>query len=103
MVVNPSEPVLPLDMLNVTSPDDGYVLRGVGWRGGEYTNMPGILPLTGAATRRSACPAYALLLGYLLPDPPVEYQLLRLHSAVPTGQPAWRWILPSIARRPAAP
>jgi len=50
IVVNPAEPVLPFVLLNVTSPQDGYVLRGAGWRGGSYTNLPDKLPLTGAAT-----------------------------------------------------
>ena len=55
-VVNPAEPVLPLDLLNVTSPDEDYILRGVGWRGGEYTDLTGILPLTGAATQDLRAP-----------------------------------------------
>jgi hypothetical protein len=61
VVVNPAEPVLPLDMLNVTHPtDSSYVLRGVGWRGGEYTDLPDLLPLTGAATNdlRAPHPAF---------------------------------------------
>ena len=62
VMVNPSEPVLPLDLLNVTSPDSGYVLRGVGWLGGSYTNLTdcvpltGCLPLTGAATEDLRAP-----------------------------------------------
>jgi hypothetical protein len=50
VVVNAAEPVLPLEMLNVTSPLPDYVLRGAGWRGGTFTNLPDRLPLTGAAT-----------------------------------------------------
>jgi hypothetical protein len=50
VVVNAAEPVLPLEMLNVTSPLQDNVLRGAGWRGGTYTNLPDRLPLTGAAT-----------------------------------------------------
>ncbi len=56
VVTNPAEPVLPLDMVNVTSPEDGYVLRGVGWRGGSYSDLAGILPLTGAATEDLRAP-----------------------------------------------
>jgi hypothetical protein len=48
VVVNPAEPVLPLESLNVGVADT--VLRGVGFRGGEFTDLPNILPLTGAAT-----------------------------------------------------
>ncbi|MCB9421244.1 MAG: CSLREA domain-containing protein [Ardenticatenaceae bacterium] len=45
---NPAEPVLPLERRNVSMP--GTVLRGVGFRGGSFTDLPNILPLTGAAT-----------------------------------------------------
>ncbi len=48
VIVNPAEPVLPLESLNVGVVDT--VLRGVGFRGGSFTDLPGILPLTGAAT-----------------------------------------------------
>ncbi len=48
VVVNPTEPVLPLESLNVGVADT--VLRGVGFRSGTFTDLPGILPLTGAAT-----------------------------------------------------
>ncbi len=42
---NPSEPALPLDVQNVTVPNQ--VLRGVGFRGGDYTDTT-VIPLTGA-------------------------------------------------------
>ncbi len=48
VVVNPAEPVLPLESLNVGVADT--VLRGVGFRGGAFSDVPNILPLTGAAT-----------------------------------------------------
>ena len=48
LVINPTEPVLPLDQFNVTVPSN--VLRGVGFRGGTYTDTPDVIPLTGAAT-----------------------------------------------------
>ncbi|MCA9900697.1 MAG: CSLREA domain-containing protein [Ardenticatenaceae bacterium] len=48
VVVNPTEPVLPLESLNVSLANT--VLRGVGFRGGSFTDLAGILPLTGAAT-----------------------------------------------------
>ncbi len=49
VAANPVEPALPLVIKNVSVP--GKVLRGVGFRGGSYTDdTSGIVPLTGAAT-----------------------------------------------------
>jgi hypothetical protein len=48
VLANPAEPVLPLERQNVSVA--GKVLRGVGFRNGAYTDLHGILPLTGAAT-----------------------------------------------------
>ncbi len=48
VVTNPAEPVLPLELPNVSV--EGMVLRGVGFRGGAFSDTNGILPLTGAAT-----------------------------------------------------
>jgi len=48
VVANNAEPVLPLEVRNVTVP--GTVLRGVGFRGGAYSNTPNITPLVGVAT-----------------------------------------------------
>ncbi len=45
IATNPLEPTLPLDVQNVSV--DGYVLRGVGFRGGTYTERQ-VTPLTGA-------------------------------------------------------
>jgi len=59
VVVNPAEPVLPLDMVNVTAPDPALVLRGIGWRGGAYTDLLDLLPLTGAATEDLRAPHLA--------------------------------------------
>ncbi len=47
VISNPVEPVLPLDLRDVGVVDT--VLRGVGFRGGAYTDLTDILPLTGAA------------------------------------------------------
>ena len=47
-LTNPAEPVLPLERRNVSL--TGTVLRGVGFRGGLYTDRENILPLTGAST-----------------------------------------------------
>ena len=46
VAVQPGAPALPKQLENVTVPD--RVLRGVGFRGGDYTDTPGLLPLTGA-------------------------------------------------------
>ena len=48
VLVNPAEPVLPLESLNVDVSQT--TLRGVGWRGGTYEDEAGVIPLTGAAT-----------------------------------------------------
>ena len=45
---SPAAPTLPLDTEDVTI--GGVVLRGVGFRGGSYTDTGGITPLTGAPT-----------------------------------------------------
>jgi hypothetical protein len=50
VVTNPAEPALPLVARNVTSTNGSLVLRGVGFRGGTYTDTGGIVPLTGAPT-----------------------------------------------------
>lgn len=47
VVSNPAEPAVPLDSVNVTVPN--RVLRGVGFRGGAYTDST-VVPLTGAAS-----------------------------------------------------
>ena len=59
VVVNPVEPILPLELRNVSGPN-GLVLRGVGFRGGSYTDLANILPRTGAATTeiRGVHPAF---------------------------------------------
>jgi hypothetical protein len=46
VVANPAEPVLPLELRNVTVA--GNLLRGVGYRGGSYADLTNRLPLTGA-------------------------------------------------------
>ncbi|MCP5011148.1 MAG: hypothetical protein GY942_14300, partial [Aestuariibacter sp.] len=48
VVVNPAEPMLPLELRNVNV--EGLALRGVGFRGGAFTDSGNVLPLTGAAT-----------------------------------------------------
>ncbi len=50
VVTNPAEPAIPLAAVNVSSNDGNQVLRGVGFRGGTFTDTPGIVPLSGAPT-----------------------------------------------------
>ena len=50
VVTSPSVPALPLQQDNVDDLDPhdaGKVLRGVGFRGGTFSDLPGITPLTG--------------------------------------------------------
>ena len=46
VAVQPGAPALPKQIEDVTV--TGQVLRGVGFRGGDYIDTPGLLPLTGA-------------------------------------------------------
>jgi len=46
VVANPAEPVLPLELRNVSV--DNMVLRGTGFLGGCYSDLTGIIPLTSA-------------------------------------------------------
>jgi hypothetical protein len=52
VVVNPFEPVYPKEVFNVTS--SGDVLRGVALRGGTYTDLSGIIPLTSSPTTETS-------------------------------------------------
>jgi CSLREA domain-containing protein len=49
VVTNPNEPALPLEMNNVSGPGT-LVLRGVGFRGGNYSDTPNVRALVGAPT-----------------------------------------------------
>lgn len=46
-VTRPGQPILPLEIYNVSPPatETGYVLRGVGFREGDYSDLPNIQPL----------------------------------------------------------
>ena len=50
VVTNPAEPALPKDVVNVSATNDDLVLRGVGFRGGTYSDESNVLPLSGAPT-----------------------------------------------------
>jgi CSLREA domain-containing protein len=48
VVANPAEIVLPLELENISVP--GTLPRGIGFRGGSYSDLPDIFPLTNAGT-----------------------------------------------------
>lgn len=52
VVVNPFEPIYPKEIDNVTA--SGQVLRGVAFRGGSYTDLNGIVPLTSSPTTETS-------------------------------------------------
>ncbi len=52
VVANPFEPIYPKEIFNVTS--SGNVLRGVALRGGTYTDLSGIIPLTSSPTTETS-------------------------------------------------
>lgn len=68
IVANPSEPVLPLAIYNVSVPNT--VLRGVGFRGGSYQDLADILPLTNAATTEIRGVHAPFLVNYFFPVQP---------------------------------
>ena len=68
LAVNPGEPVLPLELRNVSVPNT--VLRGIGFRGGEYTDTPGIRPLTGAPATELRTPHVPFTSGVPYPIKP---------------------------------
>ena len=49
VAVRPTQPILPLDNLNVTSPSPSQALRGVAFRSGTYTDTLNVTPLTSAS------------------------------------------------------
>jgi CSLREA domain-containing protein len=52
VAVNPFEPIYPKEIFNVTS--TGNVLRGVALRGGTYSDLTGIVPLTSSPTTETS-------------------------------------------------
>ncbi|HJR79977.1 MAG TPA: choice-of-anchor Q domain-containing protein, partial [Anaerolineales bacterium] len=52
VVANPFEPIYPKEIFNVTS--SGNVLRGVALRGGTYTDLTGMVPLTSSPTTETS-------------------------------------------------
>ena len=47
LAINPGEPILPVERYNISAP--GTVLRGVGFRGGSFSDVANQIPLVGAA------------------------------------------------------
>jgi len=68
VVTNPVEPILPLEARNVSVP--GTVLRGVGFRGGTYTDTANVRPLTGATATELRTPHAPFFSGVLYPVRP---------------------------------
>jgi parallel beta-helix repeat protein/predicted outer membrane repeat protein len=52
VVARPAEPIYPLERRNVDVP--GYILRGVGFYGGNYTDNENIIPATSAPTTENS-------------------------------------------------
>jgi VCBS repeat-containing protein len=52
ITARPAEPVFPLERYNAKV--DGLILRGVGFRGGTYTDELDVIPLTSAATTENS-------------------------------------------------
>ena len=52
VIVNAFEPLLPRERSNVSLAN--YILRGVAWRGGDYTDRKSIIPLTEAPTTETS-------------------------------------------------
>lgn len=52
VTVNPFEPIYPKQLYNISVP--GFVLRGIALRGGTYTDLQGIVPLTSSPTTETS-------------------------------------------------
>ena len=61
-------PILPLERDNVAYPNT--VLRGVGFRGGAYSNLAGILPLTTVPSTEFSAPRVPFYSGIFYPAQP---------------------------------
>nr|MCU0508041.1 PKD domain-containing protein [Anaerolineae bacterium] len=66
VIVNPFEPLLPRERRKVSL--DNYVLRGVAFRGGEYTDLTGVIPLTEAPTTETSRPHEAFYTDVFYPS-----------------------------------
>ncbi len=68
VVARPAEPVLPQEQLNVSVA--GKILRGVGFRGGSYSDSAGVTPLTSAATTENSRAHPAFYTDFFYPSQP---------------------------------
>ena len=85
----PFEPALPLISKNVTRRPRRQVLRGVGFRGGTYADLAGIVPLSGAAGDRGQDSAHtAFTLAHVLPGPVARRRTTSTRSAAAADAPA---------------
>ncbi len=84
-VSHPAEPVLPLVAKDVTHPDAGQVLRGIGFRGGSYHDELAVLQLTGtpATEFRGTVLAFQSAVFH-----PVQPWSLNALAGLCTGEPA---------------
>ena len=77
VVTNPAEPALPLVARNATATDGDLVLRGVGFRGGTYVDTASDRPAHRRTDHGAARRPRAVRLARVLPDAPLEPELLR--------------------------
>jgi hypothetical protein len=77
VVAKPGEPALPLAVVNVTPNDSHLVLRGIGYRGGNYADAGPMVPFTGAATTESRGVHVAFLSPVFYPSMMWTPELLR--------------------------
>lgn len=82
VIVNPFEPLFPRERYNVSLPN--FVLRGIAFRGGEYTDHPGIIPLTEAPTTETSRPHEAYYSDVFYPSQPWLANFLDTVSGGPT-------------------
>ena len=96
IVVNPVEPILPLEVRNVSVPGT-LVARGVGFRGGAYTSSENVLPLNSAATTeiRGVHPPFVSNVFF-----PAQFWRLNYLSAL-VGRPSQLAIMPAQFRSSA--
>ncbi len=87
VVTNPAEPVLPLQTYNIGAADPSLVVRGVGFRGGQFADSRYRSP-HGRADHRAARRARAVRLAGVLSDANVDRELFRRARRQRRHQPA---------------
>ncbi|MFN8485838.1 MAG: right-handed parallel beta-helix repeat-containing protein [Anaerolineae bacterium] len=91
VVSRAAEPVQPLVRKNVSVPN--YVARGVGFRGGQYTDIPSITPLTGATALEQS--AYHPQFFSAVMYPRSLWSLNFFDALAPNNGPTWLNLTPS--------